>query len=153
VLSERLRLRAQSSAVFAVGVVAVAAVGVAVSRYPEGIRGLNNRAAHNAQQSPLDRDLELADRVGIERAFVLAARRYVPERGRYTVATGSRAPQPTPLTLQAVPGYLQNLLLPRFQTDRDPRFLLCYGCDPSPWQARVRVLWRRGPLGIARVEK
>jgi hypothetical protein len=152
VLTQRLRLRAHSGAVLAVGVVTLATVGVAASRYPDGIRGLNNRAAHSAQQSALDRDLELADRVGIERAFVLAARRYVPQRDRYTVATGPRASQSTPLTLQAVPGYLQNLLLPRFQTDRDPRFLLCYGCDPSPWQGRVRVLWRRGPLGIARVE-
>ena len=149
-LRSRLRGDAPTALVAAVVVVALVA---ALIRYPPAVRALNNRAAYNARLSDVDRDLELAERVGIDRDFVLAAMREIPERDRYAVATGAAAPQPTRLALPALRGYLQNLLLPRFQTEEDPRWLLCYGCDVSTADGRFRRVWHRGTLQIGRLER
>ena len=146
-------LRSRLSADALVAAVVVVALVAALVRYPPAVRALNNRAAYNARLSDVHRDLELADRVGIDRDFVLATIRHIPERDSYAVATGPAAPQPTRLALPALRGYLQNLLLPRFQTERDPRWLVCYGCDASASGGRFSPVWRRGPLQIGRITR
>ena len=132
-----------------VGCVAVALV-VALYRLPAAFRGLNNRAAHNAQQTARERELEVARQAGISTAFVLAAQQLLPSRATYLLETGPRLRPPSPDTFSALPGYLQNLLLPRLSGQPNPEWLLCYGCDPSGHRISL-VAWKRGPLLIARL--
>ena len=120
------------------------ALVVAALHFPGAVRSLNNRAAHNASVS--DRRLELADALGISKPFVLAALRLLPARTTYVVESGNRA-DASPLALQALDGYLGNLLLPRLQVQGEAQWLLCYGCDVA---TNKRTVWRRGSLVIAR---
>lgn len=131
----------------AVALVVLCAVVVALARYPGAIRSLNNRAAHNAQQTETDRQLEIADPLHISKPFLLAAIRILPRDSTYAVVTGPDAPGATPLTLSALAGYLENLLLPRVRAER-PQWVLCYGCQATD---RPRsVAWQRGSLVIGR---
>jgi hypothetical protein len=127
--------------------VTVVALAVWLTHLPNAVRGLDNRAAHNAQQTPVDRELEVARYVGISSDFVLAAKRIVPPGATFEVVTGEAAHPRTPLVLSALPAYMQNLLLPRLEEQSGAPWVLCYGCDPSGTHAR-RVAWRRGPLAI-----
>ena len=132
-----------------VAVIVICALGLALVRYPSALRSLNNRAAHNAQLSATDRQLELADTLGISRAFVLAATRLVPAGAAYSVVTGPNARARSSLTLTGLPAYLQNLLMPRRSDGGARDWLLCYGCDLAQ-AGPVTVAWREGGLVIAR---
>jgi hypothetical protein len=128
--------------------VSLVALAVWLTHLPDAVRSLDNRAAHNAQQTPLDRELEVARFIGVSTDFVLAAKRIVPPRATFVVVTGPAAHARSPLVLSAVPGYLQNLLLPRLElpTGAAP-WVLCYGCDLSS-RGSARVAWRSGALAI-----
>jgi hypothetical protein len=131
-------------------IVCAVALGVALGHLPGAVRGLDNRAAHNAKQRPVDRDLEIARFIGISTGFVQAAQRLLPHDATYVVDTGPAARPPSPLVLSALPGYLQNLLLPRIAAEAEPQWLLCYGCDRARWKIK-RIAWRDGSLEIARL--
>ena len=132
----------------AVALLLLCATAVALFEYPGAFRSLNNRAAHNARQSETDRQLEITEPLHISKAFVLASLRIVPRDSTYAVVTGVEAPGATPLTLSALPGYLENLLLPRVRAAR-PQWVLCYGCRAS--ERPSSIAWRRGSLVIGRV--
>jgi hypothetical protein len=135
--------------VVAVALVVLCVSGLALARYPSAVRGLNNRAAHNAQLSATGRELELADTLGISRPFVLAAQRLVPKGSSFTVVTGPNARARSSLTLTGLGAYLQNLLMPRTALEGGGAWLLCYGCDLGK-AGPVDVVWRQGGLVIGR---
>jgi hypothetical protein len=141
--------RRLSIGTLAAAAVVLAALVVAFAHLPGAVRELDNRAAHNARQTPVDRDLEVTRTIGISTDFVLAAERILPPDATYVVDTGPAAHARSPLVLSALPGYLQNLLLPRLAFGK-PQWLLCYGCDLSTRPVR-NVVWRQGPLAIARL--
>ncbi len=124
---------------------------VALARLPGQVRSLNSRAAHNASLPAAERDLELADDLGLARSFLLEARRVVPERAAYTIEIGKAASPSTPLGRSALPSYAQNFLFPRLQTTNRPSWLLCYGCDRRVWKGRIDVVWNSGDLAVARI--
>ncbi len=130
--------------------VAVAvAFAVAVAEYSDAFRALNNRAAHNAALSEEGRNLEIAGTLGISPAFVRASLE-LPPHATYTVATGPTATA-KPLALSALPGYLENLLLPRRRVPDGPEWLLCYGCELPPRE--LTVTWREDGLVVARLAR
>jgi hypothetical protein len=133
----------------AVALIVLVALGLALVRYPNAVRALNNRAAHNAQLSATDRELELADTLGISTAFVLAAKRLVPPGSTYDVVTGPNAHARSSLTLTGLGAYIQNLLMPGLVIQGGGDWLLCYGCDLGK-AGPVTIAWREGGLVIAR---
>lgn len=135
--------------VAAVVLVVLCAFGLALARYPAAVRGLNNRAAHNAQLSATGRELELADTLGISSAFVLAAKRIVPAGASFSVVTGPNAHARSSLTLTGLGAYLQNLLMPRVALEGGGAWLLCYGCELGK-EGPVEIVWRQDGLVIAR---
>ena len=132
------------------GVLVALVVGVALVtalvRYPTAFRELNNRAAHNAAQAEAERSLEILDRLGVSRSFVQASLR-LPVDATYAVETGAAGGTP-PLAQSALPGYLQNLLLPRRLLPEQADWVLCYGCDAT--KLRGHVVWREGNGVIVR---
>jgi hypothetical protein len=138
----------RAPALLAATVVVASALGVGASEYTDAFRALNNRAAHNAGLSERDRNLEIAGTLGIAPPFVEAALR-LPSDATYAVATGPRAPARTPLALSALPGYLENLLLPRTRARAQADWLLCYGCELPP--GRLGVTWRDDGMIVARI--
>ena len=131
----------------AVALVVLCAVVVALVRYPDAIRSLNDRAGDNAEQTETDRQLEIAERLDLSKPFVLAALRILPHEATYALATGPDAPGATALTRSALPGYLENLLLPRVRAE-PAQWILCYGCAAA--ERPASVAWRRGNLIIGR---
>jgi hypothetical protein len=140
----------RASAFLAAAVVVAAALGVGAAEYTDAVRALNNRAAHNAGQNERERSLEIARTLGIAPEFVEAALR-LPRDATYAVATGPRAPARTPLAYSALPGYLENLLLPRTRPRDDAEWLLCYGCELP--QGQLAVTWRDDGMIVARFRR
>jgi hypothetical protein len=135
------------SAVLAVVVAIVA--GVAVVKFADAMHTFDSRADENAETPLVDRELAGAHATDIDRNFLLAARRLLPENARYIVETGDNVQVSTPVTLPSVHGYSLFWLLPRRQVrDTDPNgrpgYVLCFGCDTAPFRSRVQVLWDNG---------
>jgi hypothetical protein len=137
-------------ALLASTVAVAAAFAVAAAEYTDAFRALNNRAAHNAALSEDGRNLEIADTLGISPAFVRAALALPPD-ATYAVETGPGAATRTPLALSALPGYLENLLLPRRRVPEGAEWLLCYGCELPPRE--LTVTWREDGLVVARLPR
>ena len=131
-------------------VVVALATSVAAWEYTGSFRALNNRAAHNASQTERDRRLEIVRTLGIDERFVDAALQ-LPSDTTYVVATGPAAPAATPLAYSALPGYLENLLLPRTVSRDDAEWLLCYGCELPP--AGLDVVWRANGMVVGRLRR
>lgn len=112
------------------------------------LRELTNLASANAELSVADRRLAGARALDISGDFLLWADAVVGEHETYRVETGSNVVVSTPVTLEAVRGYVRYLLQPRRPTTmRDPDWLLCYGCDLAEWPTFAEV-WSDG-VGIA----
>ena len=137
----------RAPALVVASVAVAAALAVAVAEYPEALRALNNRAAHNSAIGADGRNLEIASVVAINTAFVRAALE-LPRDATYVVATGPDVRAQTPLAAQALTGYLENLLLPRRRVPAGAEWLLCYDCE-LPAKAEVR--WREDGLAVARL--
>jgi hypothetical protein len=145
------------SAVLAVVVATVA--GVAIVKFADAMRTFDTRADANAETPLVDRELAGAHATDIDRNFLLAARRLLPENARYIVETGDNVQVSSPATLPSVHGYSLFWLLPRRQVrDTDPKgrpgYVLCFGCDTAPFRSRVHVLWDNGGgVQIARFKR
>lgn len=141
-LREALR---EPRGVTAVTLVALTVLLVAVRAQP-GFEGVHASAARNEGFTPEQRLLVSAYGIDISREFLLAARRLLPRDATYAVATGPHVQVSTPITLSALSGYSQSLLLPRRQFPfytADAEYLLCYGCDVAEQETAgpVDVLW------------
>jgi hypothetical protein len=131
--------------VIAIGVTALAATLFLV-RVPAAIRYFDERAAANARLTPAGRTIQAADGLDISNDFLVQALRLLPHEAPYVLRLPARNVAPTygisPTTYQALPGYVQFLLLPRRAVGPErARYLLCYACDTSPFDARMQRLW------------
>ena len=120
--------------------VLAAALAAGVVEFPSAFRTMQSRAADNAAQAPELRPLAGALGIDISRQFMLAADALVPQHESFVVQTGPNIGVSTPVTIPAVPAFMQTLMLPRRETDADTAdWLLCYGCDLGPWKGRLKV--------------
>lgn len=135
-----------------VDVVAVAAVAVAaatvVVRVPAAFDTLDRRASENAHQTPIGREIQASDSLGIQNEFLIQALSLLPRNATYVV---EQPPSPeiaatygiAPATLLALRGYVRFLLLPRREAPpAKAEYVLCYACDTDPYDKRgMKRLW------------
>jgi hypothetical protein len=151
------RVRALGPTGIAAAVVVAVAATVFVVRFPTALRAFDHRASVNASRTALERTIAGADLLDIDNTFLAQALSLLPPRAPYAVVrsesrAGAQRLGIVPTTFNALPGYVQFVLLPRRQVEpRDARWLLCYGCDLGKFR-NLEVLWRGDPdLAIARI--
>lgn len=132
-----------------------------VVRLPAATQELDDQAARNARGGDTGRLLAAADSIDVDNDFVVASLSVLPTDARYAVLL-----PPSPevaassygigaLTLSALPGYMQFMLLPRRQVGpEEAQFILCYACDTSPWDHKTTWLWKNDhAVAIGRVNR
>lgn len=126
---------------------AVAAVTLLV-RLPGAFRSFDDRAGFYASRTPLERETAAADGLDIDNEFVDEVLKLVPPGATFGVAVPPSldvAQQQygiAPVTVEALPAYMQDLLLPRREVDpAKADYLLCYACDTAPFDSRMTRLW------------
>jgi hypothetical protein len=125
--------------------VLAAAVAVGLIEFPSAFRELQGRAAGNAAQPAEFRPLAGALGIDISRTFMLAAQALLPEDESFVVQTGPHIQVSTPITISALPAFMQTWLLPRRAVDAtQAQWLLCYGCDLAPWRGKLDVKFDDG---------
>ena len=133
--------------------VTVAAAAAAIVRLPAALNSFDDRARFNASQSALGREIAGADAENIDNTFLVEALRLVPPRSSYAILLPqslavAKTYDIAPATYHALPGFVQNALLPRRQVEPDKaQYLLCYACDTDPYDKRMRRLWQ-DPHGL-----
>lgn len=137
---------------------AAALLAAGLWRLPSSIRSLDAAAAASADQTPLDRSLQAAVGEGIDPRILFAARRAIPPRATYAVATGPAAPGLGANTLAAFPPFAAYWLLPRVQVPAGgsvtPGWIVSYGGDLRALGYRYRRVVRVGPgLEVAEVAR
>lgn len=144
----------------AVAVVVAAAI-LLLLRVPDAVRGFDGAAAFGAAHGELDGVVAGANALAIDNGFVAAALAQLPPNAPYGVLlpASPELAQKTygilPVTLQAIPGFLFETLLPRLPV-QDPGkgdYVLCYACDTSPWDRRTTWVWNDGKghvIGLVR---
>jgi hypothetical protein len=105
------RLRVTRSPSAGVALLVAVALGFTIVKYPAVFTSLDDRAATNSHAP--DRQLAGAVSIDISRSFLLAARRLLPERARYTVSVGPNVQVSNSVVLGAVSPYAEFWLLPR----------------------------------------
>jgi hypothetical protein len=132
----------------ALALTVVAAVAL-IARLPTAIRALDDQATYNAQRGSAGRLLVAADSINVDNDFVLATLSVLPLDAKYAVLLPPSAEVAASsygigaLTLSALPGYMQFMLLPRRQVAPDQaQYVLCYACDTSPWDHRTTWIWK-----------
>ena len=125
-------------------------VAVGVWKFVDAMQTFDTRAEANAATPKIERILAGAHAVDLDREFLRAAKRLLPEDATYVVETGPNAGQGA-LALSTLPSYSLWWLLPRRQvraTEGTAEYLLCYGCELP---AGLQPLWTNGHgLVIAR---
>jgi hypothetical protein len=127
----------------------VLATATLLSRLPAAIQELADQTTRNARGGDTGRLLVAADSIDVDNDFVVAALAVLPADAHYAVIL---PPNPEiaassynigALTLSALPGYMQFVLLPRRQVPpENAQFILCYACDTSPWDNKTTWLWK-----------
>jgi hypothetical protein len=150
------RVRRLGPARIGVALVVAVAMGVLVVRFPTAMGAFDRRASFNASRSPVERLIAGADGLDIDNTFLAQALSLLPRRASYAIVRSPSVGDAqrlgiVPTTFNALPGYIQFLLLPRRQVEpRDAQWLLCYGCDLGKFD-NLDVVWRGDPgLAIAR---
>src|SRR5205814_1859696 len=137
---------ARVSRLAAFALVALAAI-VFLVRLPAAIGDLDNRATVNDRQSTIGRTIQAADGLAISNDFLVQTLELLPPGATYTLqrAASVEVAQKygiSPTTMQALPDYVRFLLLPRREVAPERAdYLLCYACDTSPFDARMKRLW------------
>ncbi len=138
-------------------VIVVAAAGFAAYRAPDAFRDFRNGAASATGRNGLDGAIAGAHSLALDDGFVAAAVQQVPLKARYAVLgpPSVQVAQKTygidPITLEALPGFMLEILLPRLPV-KNPvvgNWVLCYDCDTSPWDQRTRWIWIDRTKGYA----
>jgi hypothetical protein len=140
--------RAALSRVAAALVLVAALAVISLVRLPAAFRGLNSAAAAASGKNELGGALVTADSADIDNNWVRAAFRVVPAHASFAFAFPGDLVQAEktyhidPLTFVAIPGMLEDLLLPRraLAAPRPGAYVLCYFCDSPYWDNRTRWL-------------
>ena len=130
----------------AIGCVLAAAVA-ALLRLPAAVRSFDDRATANDRIVGVGRQISGADAEDIDNEFLVEALQLLPLHARYAILR-SQSPEVAQQygisapTYNALPGLVQNVLLPRRQVDpADAEYVLCYACDTDPYDPRMTRLW------------
>lgn len=131
----------------------VACVGVAafvfLTHGPRAYNDFNANVTANSWRNTLDRLVAPGDITGLDKGFQEAALSTLPADASYTVVG-----PPTPeiglknygmndITQAGLVPWLRYLLLPARQVADDAaQYVLCYGCDTTPWDKHTTWLWR-----------
>jgi hypothetical protein len=124
----------------AAAVCAAVCAGVLVYELPHAVDTLGDEAARNAALSYADREIAGGNSILVDQLAAYEARALIPPGEPYRVVTGPHLRETTPLTLQAISGWLTYFLLPRHQTG-DARWVVCYGCETSELGGVYRARW------------
>jgi len=135
-----------------VRIAALALGGVAATlflvRLPFAVVKIDHRASFNGRESAATRTIQGADGLAIDNTFAEQALTLLPSRAAYVVAMPQSQQVANqyhipPTTMNALPLYMQFLLLPRRQVDAaHARYVLCYACDTDPFDRRgMKRLW------------
>lgn len=135
---------------FAGGLLVVAgAVFLFVTHARSTYRHFDSTLQADSWRNELDRLVAPGDMTGLDKQFQLAALSLLPEHSTYAVI-----PPPNPqvalegygmnsITQAGLVPWLQYLLLPRRLADPSvAQYVLCYGCDTTPWERRTTWLWK-----------
>lgn len=147
------RSRRSSAAALVAVAALVTALGIDAWRFWPALRGFDGAAASNAAMTPLDRRLRAARAVDVSTDMLMMADAFLPPNATFIAQTGSNIGVSTPVTLDAFPLLAQWFLLPRRGFSKHPHWLLCYGCDRSRWEGKLRTVWSEGTLSIARIRR
>src|SRR5262249_38419201 len=107
---------------------------------PHAVHTLGSEAHSNASLSFADREIAGGNSILVDQLAAYAARGLIPANEPFRVVTRPGLKQTTPLTLQAISPWLGYFLMPRRQGG--PRWVVCYGCDPSKLGGTYRALWQ-----------
>jgi hypothetical protein len=132
----------------------LAALWVFVDRAPTAYREFNANVRDNRWRGMLDRLVAPGDITGLDKAFQEAALATIPKDATYTIVpppnpeVAERAYGMNSITQEGLVPFLRYLLLPARLTGSNAQYVLCYGCDTTPWDGRTTWLWRndRGQL-------
>jgi hypothetical protein len=144
----------------------LATLAVLAVRVPDAVRGLSGIARSQVGRDELDGGLAAADSLDVDNDFVRQTVALIPPDARYAVLLPAdpNAAQQTygvsPVTLQGLPDFLREVLLPRRDVETQDRvnppvpvggYVICFYCDTSPWDHRTRWLWTGGGAAIGTV--
>ena len=119
----------------------VVATGVLLFEIPRTIRDLGDEAGRNAALSYADREIAGGNSILVDQLAAYQARAAIPADETFRVVTGPGLKETTPLTLQAISGWLTYFLMPRRQS-ADAAWVICYGCDQAKLGGPYREVWR-----------
>jgi hypothetical protein len=139
----------------------VVAAGALVDTTPTAIQGFIAAEQDNSWRSPLQRLVHTGDVNGIQHDFQEAALAFVPPRSTFAVlpppsfAIGQKAYGIAPVAVDVANDYFRFLLLPSRLVDASKaQYLLCFGCDTSPWDKQTTWLWKnQNGDGVGRVNR
>ena len=117
------------------------ALGVLVYELPRTVDLLGDDAARNAALSYADRDIAGGNAVLADQLLAYQARAIIPANAPYRVVIGPKLGKQAALPTSSLPGWLRYSLMPRRPSDTAPTWIVCYGCDTSPWGDRYEILW------------
>ena len=142
-------MAALSGVRFGAGVLCVAAAAAALAvRAPHAFRSFDAAAHDNAWRSPIQRLVHTGEITGINAGVQEAALQYVPPRSTFAVLTPPSLDAAAhygfgQVTIDAAPAYFEYLLLPaRLVPPERAQYVICFGCDTSPWDPKTTWLWR-----------
>jgi hypothetical protein len=144
----------------------LATLAVLAVRVPDAVRALSGVARSQIGRDELDGGLAAADSLDVNDDFVRQTVALIPPHAWYAVllpADPNAAQQSygvSPVTLQGLPDFLREVLLPRRDVETQDRvnppvpvggYVICFYCDTSPWDQRTRWLWTSEGADIGRV--
>ncbi len=102
----------------------------------------------NAWRNPFERKLATGDTMGFDFEFQKAALSILSGRSTFapiapaTTEIAQSSYGINDITYNAIPSYFAYFLLPnREVAPEDAQYILCYGCDTTPWDHRVTWLY------------
>jgi hypothetical protein len=127
----------------------VAAVALFVVEVPETVRALDaSLKGVSYIKDPVNRSLTSGDMLGIPRDLQTGALSKIPAGSKYALLLpGDEQSASTdygiaPVTYETVAPWLNYLLLPSRQVPPEQaRYIICWGCDTSPWDHHTTWLF------------
>jgi hypothetical protein len=146
---------------FVVGLACVAAAAALfVLKVPKTVSGLNATVRADAYiTDPVGRQLTSGDVLGISRDLQAQALANIPPGSKYALLLPANEQAASSgygigaVAYETVGPWLNYLLLPSYQvTSEQARYVVCWGCDTSPWDHRTKWLYVDGQgVAIGRV--
>ena len=147
--------------------VGLVCVGVAaflfVVEVPRTVRALDASAADNESSitSPVERLVRTGRSLDIPRDLQEAALADIPPGSRYALLVAPSSPGAEKaygiddVASETIGPFLFYLLLPSLPVDSThPEYVICWGCDTSPWDGRTTWLFRNDQgVAIGRVNR